>query len=171
LKCEVKNEPNFRSGVDPEIGLPEGDCAKQSQFGPGAGEGQVLYPEGVMVNWAYQGLRKTNPIQGNRPARPGAGGPNKADSGVGPGGGPGEQTPRELAVQSRSERLGSAPGTPGSAGNALRRHYERGERAKQSQFRGGAGRRGEIGVAQRRAAMPAECPSGDFGLLLEMGDL
>jgi hypothetical protein len=37
---------------------------KQSQFGPGPGEGQVLYGEGVMVNWACQGPPPNKPNLG-----------------------------------------------------------------------------------------------------------
>jgi hypothetical protein len=34
------------------------DCAKQTQFGPGPGEGQVLYEQGVMVNRTFDRLRQ-----------------------------------------------------------------------------------------------------------------
>ncbi len=56
---QTKNKPN---SAGRRCGLPPRACAgrlyKQTQFGPGPCEGQVLYGQGVMVDYTRRGLRQ-----------------------------------------------------------------------------------------------------------------
>ncbi len=141
----AQNKANFHRDADPEIGVPGGQRAKQSQFPPQGEQEQVLYGKRVMMNWARGSVRqnKANSWRGRagrglgtqRPAvlpstlwplaLPGPNVQNKANPGEGGRSRAGRPTYEELIVRNKANFQRYADPEIGVPG---------GKRAKQSQF-------------------------------------